>query len=615
MSEKCFCHLNGFEVKDAFMRNHLKNTGVITPQMYGAKGDGITDDSDAIQSAIDSLEDGMTLYFPVGTYLVHPFASYGYRVVNGVEVNTGVISPLYNAVNGFSGYNFGVKFYKKNNINIEFAPGTKIKGFTTNYTQTSYCFFLQECKNVNIIGGEFIGDIPDLPVDSDGNPVDINAELILSHFGLNISSCENVIVFGTHAHNWAGAGIYVGGHTHSKNVTVDHCHIHDCYYHCLVFEGVDNSVVRNTTCYRADTGVEDYACSFDCEGRSDSDPNKNILIENCYFGYSEKTSLGLHRDDGVIVINCTFDSQQTAIQEVRNITIKNCKFKKSKLLFVANKNKHNVYINNNVFVDCEFDIKNVYKENYEYTFDNIIFENNIMNHNSRTGEIKGFPVISVRSDRGNPIKLIIRNNIINVGSGDYRFIDVVGDKKSMYSYPQYILIENNEFNVKTDNVVCRYLFQILSINVEFVNNVITVQKTVFSPLKLIGGVATQYYNGAVFLLKGSADSHLRLNYNKIHFNGEIDVIGAPSTPSYYMLTVFTDGTESYPDKPYEFIGNMCDITTGAGYTSIINVGAGGGRALFNVLNNGATSSVKAITGSNTTSIISVANIVNDELSE
>lgn len=42
-------------------------TGVVTPQMYGAVADAYTDDSDAIQQAINS---GKTVYFPPGYYLI-----------------------------------------------------------------------------------------------------------------------------------------------------------------------------------------------------------------------------------------------------------------------------------------------------------------------------------------------------------------------------------------------------------------------------------------------------------------------------------------------------------------------------------------------------------------
>ncbi len=42
-------------------------TGVVTPQMYGAVADAYTDDSNAIQQAINS---GKTVYFPPGYYLI-----------------------------------------------------------------------------------------------------------------------------------------------------------------------------------------------------------------------------------------------------------------------------------------------------------------------------------------------------------------------------------------------------------------------------------------------------------------------------------------------------------------------------------------------------------------
>lgn len=43
---------------------------IVTPQMFGAKGDGVTNDIEAIENAIGALNEGDVLYFPRGTYLM-----------------------------------------------------------------------------------------------------------------------------------------------------------------------------------------------------------------------------------------------------------------------------------------------------------------------------------------------------------------------------------------------------------------------------------------------------------------------------------------------------------------------------------------------------------------
>lgn len=64
--------------------------GYVTPQMYGAKADGVTDDSTAIVNAISRvITNGNTLYLPEGTYLIdwgRVSASVGTIGANGLNI-------------------------------------------------------------------------------------------------------------------------------------------------------------------------------------------------------------------------------------------------------------------------------------------------------------------------------------------------------------------------------------------------------------------------------------------------------------------------------------------------------------------------------------------------
>lgn len=58
-------------IKRMMMEAYGKDLRIfVTPQMFGAVGDGITNDIEAIEKAIASLSPGDTIYFPKGTYLM-----------------------------------------------------------------------------------------------------------------------------------------------------------------------------------------------------------------------------------------------------------------------------------------------------------------------------------------------------------------------------------------------------------------------------------------------------------------------------------------------------------------------------------------------------------------
>jgi len=61
---------NGVGLDSVGTYQHLKNMGIINVKDYGAVGDGVTDDTQAIQNAINAVEEGGTVYLPYGRYLI-----------------------------------------------------------------------------------------------------------------------------------------------------------------------------------------------------------------------------------------------------------------------------------------------------------------------------------------------------------------------------------------------------------------------------------------------------------------------------------------------------------------------------------------------------------------
>ena len=110
---------------------------------YGAKGDGTTDDTDAIQDALDAASSGGLVFFPTGTYLVtKPPICYSKQVVelNGSTILQGV--AITNLMRGYctssiGGYNgphdivvqngtFDGGAYTESNTLLGFCHGLRI---------------------------------------------------------------------------------------------------------------------------------------------------------------------------------------------------------------------------------------------------------------------------------------------------------------------------------------------------------------------------------------------------------------------------------------------------------------------------------------------------------
>lgn len=118
MSEKCFCHFNGYQVKDATARAEIeKLKGLnVTPEMFGAVGDGVTDDLAAIHAAFAAynvvmLQPGKTYAIDGTTGLCIP--ENGHLIGNGATIKV-----IPNALQIYTGIYMGGSNSRLENVNL-----------------------------------------------------------------------------------------------------------------------------------------------------------------------------------------------------------------------------------------------------------------------------------------------------------------------------------------------------------------------------------------------------------------------------------------------------------------------------------------------------------------
>lgn len=110
---------------------------------YGAVGDGVTDDTAAIQAAIDAAATGGVVHFPVGTYRItstlHFYADQVWDGISGSQVQSGQTTLRFA---GTTGALVGPKTPTTNTYNVVLAglalDGGNIANPVVDFTRTSY---------------------------------------------------------------------------------------------------------------------------------------------------------------------------------------------------------------------------------------------------------------------------------------------------------------------------------------------------------------------------------------------------------------------------------------------------------------------------------------------
>jgi parallel beta-helix repeat protein len=207
---------------------------------YGAKGDGVTDDTTAIQNAINAVGGtGGTVLVPDGVYMV-------------------------NATAIQSGGNHGLAL--KSAMTLKLSPGAVLKAIP-NAVDTYAIVMLSGLSDVSIVGGTIEGERKD-HMGSAGE----------SGMGISIESSQNVVVEALTAKECWGDGFYVSG-TSKKvtfcGVTSDHNRRQG-----MSIVGADGVLVQGST-FQNTTGTLPEA-GIDIEPNPGETVN-DVLIQACTF--------------------------------------------------------------------------------------------------------------------------------------------------------------------------------------------------------------------------------------------------------------------------------------------------------------------------------------------
>ena len=280
--------INNINSEITIIKNKIKSI-----KDYGAVGDGETDDTEAILSALNDLNDGDKLYFPTGDYIVY----------NDYETNHNTVTEAYPLEKLF-------RLYQKKNIVI-FGDGitSRIRpSYQIGSNENKYSYpctlTIQNCENIEVMNltieskGKNYGDAdgtgaghPDLLATNSGTAI-----LVEHSDGINIHDCSLRLC-------GSCAVVYYS--------SISNCKIHDCFINAgsLGYAGV----------------------GFDNFAGNGSSYNEKLSVDNCTF---HKETLYQPEDGETLIASQTYSSKGAVYTEgstgnmlecsVTNCTISDC---------------------------------------------------------------------------------------------------------------------------------------------------------------------------------------------------------------------------------------------------------------------------------------------------
>ena len=238
--------------------------GFVTPEMFGAAGDGVTNDREAIQAALDA---GPVVVFS-NPYLISSTStaeSFDYLTV-------------------------------PSDRKLIFTNQSGIKIAGTNHFTSYAILLLDDVENVTIDGAIIIGDKQEYGYDDSTE---------WCH-GIAMQGSNYIRILNSTIVNCRGDGIALQN-SNSDNVWIDRCYIRDNGRNNISVTSGDHVKITNCRLDNADSFAPMYG--IDIEPNPGSGQNvKNCVIDNCTFSgntYGAISIAATQEDERIYISNCT----------------------------------------------------------------------------------------------------------------------------------------------------------------------------------------------------------------------------------------------------------------------------------------------------------------------
>lgn len=256
-------HINNFGVINNFkqpigvtfidkLNNELLQRSV-NVKWFGATGDGVTDDTAAIQAAIDSLPNGGTVYVPAGNYMIKAHDS-----------EQALVRPYYLYDAGGIALKSNITLYMDDSATL-----SAIKNTEHNYN----IIRIVGRDNVKIRGGKIRGDL------NLRTPSELNGEW---GYGIALQGSTRVLIEDVDIQQNIGDAINlqagVDNVTINKQVVIQRNYIDKNRRQGISVEGVEQCIIRDNTI--TGTGGTAPEAGIDLEPGSLVVKNNQVVIEN-----------------------------------------------------------------------------------------------------------------------------------------------------------------------------------------------------------------------------------------------------------------------------------------------------------------------------------------------